>query len=69
MTAAKMTLADLLFLRTNFIRVDDEDLEGVRHRENKNLDFGSCRDCCAITLAQHEPSCPHASVKIGGSRF
>jgi hypothetical protein len=26
------------------------------------LDFGSCRDCCAITFAQHEPSCPHASV-------
>jgi len=58
----QLVLQDLIFLKKCGIRIDADTFEQVRDAENVHRDFARCQHCCAISMSQHQPSCPRASI-------
>jgi hypothetical protein len=58
----QLVLRDLIFLKKCGIRIDADTFEQVRVAENVHRDFAPCSGCCALTMTQHDPTCPRASI-------
>jgi len=60
----QFVLQDLIFLKKCGIRIDADTFDQVRDAENVHRDFAPCSGCCAISMSQHQPSCPRASILL-----
>jgi hypothetical protein len=57
-----VTISDLVLLKDFRIEVTADLMNAAIEYENLHRDFGSCHDCCAISLTPHQPSCPRATI-------